>query len=259
MKGRVLITGASSGIGAATAARLAKEGYDLVLAARRTERLMELAEKLQLQFPNQKMVWRSLDVRVESEVIALYQDLAQHGLMPSVLINNAGLAAGLAQVDEAFSEDWNRMIDTNIKGAFFMCKHLIPFLKAQNSGHIVQMSSVVSREVYPGGSVYAATKHALDAFHRTLRLELLPWNIKLTSINPGLVETEFSLVRFNGDQDRAASVYKDVDPLRPEDVADAIAYCLTLPAHVNIPELHITAACQASATKVRMHDGSLRG
>jgi NADP-dependent 3-hydroxy acid dehydrogenase YdfG len=121
------------------------------------------------------------------------------------------------------------------------------------------MSSVVSREVYAGGSVYSATKHALDAIHRSLRLELLPWNIRLTSINPGLVETEFSLVRFHGDAQRAQSVYSDIKPLQAEDVADAVAYCLGLPAHVNIPELHITAACQASATRVRKEDGSLRG
>jgi 3-hydroxy acid dehydrogenase / malonic semialdehyde reductase len=259
MNGRVLITGASSGIGAALAVRLIQDGYDLVLTARRTERLRALTHHLLQQYPNRSIEWRSLDVRNECEVIPFFQDLELHGLLPTVLINNAGLAAGLAHVDHALSDDWNRMIDTNIKGAFFMCKHLIPYLKLQNAGHIVQMSSVVSREVYAGGSVYSATKHALDAFHRTLRLELLPWNIKLTSINPGLVETEFSLVRFNGDQDRAASVYEELDPLQPEDVADAVAYCLSLPAHVNIPELHITAACQATATKVRKHDGTLRG
>lgn len=259
MKGRALITGASSGIGAATAKRLAQDGFDLILTARRTDRLNLFCSELKRDYPTIQIHSRTLDVRLEADVIAFYEDLDRNRLMPSVLINNAGLAAGLAHVDQADSDDWHRMLDTNIKGALFMCKYLIPYFKSQNLGHIVQMSSVVSREVYPGGSVYSATKHALDAIHRTLRLELLPWNIKLTSINPGLVETEFSLVRFNGDQARADAVYQDLEPLRPEDVADAVAYCLALPPHVNIPELHITAACQATATRVRKLDGTLRG
>jgi len=259
MKGLALITGASSGIGAATAKRLAREEFNLILTARREDRLNSLCLELQQAYPNIQVHSFALDVRSESDVIAFYRNLEKNGLMPSILVNNAGLAAGLAHVDESVSDDWHRMIDTNIKGALFMCKYLIPHLKSQNAGHIVQMSSVVSREVYPGGSVYAATKHALDAIHRTLRLELLPWNIKLTSINPGLVQTEFSLVRFNGDQERADAVYQNLDPLRPEDVADAVAYCLALPPHVNIPELHISATCQATATKVRKHDGTLRG
>lgn len=259
MKGRVLITGASSGIGGATAQRLAKEGYNLILTGRRSDRLQQATAQLNAAYPQIQVEWRKLDVQIESDVVAFYQDLERSGLMPTILVNNAGLAAGLAQVDEALTNDWHRMIDTNIKGALFMCKYLIPHLKNQNTGHIVQMSSVVSREVYAGGSVYSATKHALDAIHRTLRLELLPWNIRLTSINPGMVETEFSLVRFNGDQERADAVYKEVNPLRPEDVADAVAYCLSVPPHVNIPELHIAAACQATATRVRKHDGTLRG
>lgn len=259
MKGRVLITGATSGIGAATARRLAQEGYDLILTGRRVDRLSDLSTELESKYKLISTDFYALDVRDEIQVKAVYEELERVHKMPDILINNAGLAAGLAAVDEAITDDWNRMIDTNLKGALYMCKYLIPHLKSQNRGHIVQMSSVVSREVYAGGSVYSATKHALDAIHRSLRLELLPWNIRLTSINPGLVETEFSLVRFHGDALRAQSVYSDIQPLQPEDVADAVAYCLGLPAHVNIPELHITAACQASATRVRKEDGSLRG
>lgn len=259
MKGRVLITGATSGIGAATARRLAQEGYDLILTGRRADRLAGLTTELRSNYKQISIDYSPLDVRDEAQVKSVYENLERNHKMPDILINNAGLAAGLATVDEALTEDWNRMIDTNVKGALYMCKFLIPYLKRQNRGHIVQMSSVVSREVYAGGSVYSATKHALDAIHRSLRLELLPWNIRLTSINPGLVETEFSLVRFHGDAQRAQSVYSDIKPLQAEDVADAVAYCLGLPAHVNIPELHITAACQASATRVRKEDGSLRG
>ena len=255
----VLITGASSGIGEAIARSLAAKGCHLWLVARRKERLIALQDELQNQYPNIQVFVFALDVRSSDAVKDLFEDLSARELRPNVIVNNAGLAAGLAEVDVASPEDWDRMIDTNVKGALYVMKYGIPLLKNPQGGHIIQMSSVVSREVYAGGSVYSATKHALDAIHRTLRLELLPWPIKLTSINPGLVETEFSLVRFAGDADRAQQVYKDIEALKAEDVADVVAYCLSLPKHVNLPEVHITASAQATATKVRKKDGSIRG
>lgn len=255
----VLITGASSGIGEAIARSLAAKGCHLWLVARRKERLVSLQQELQNKFPHIQVFTFALDVRSAETVRGLFNDLASGELRPNVIVNNAGLAAGLAAVDAADLEDWHRMIDTNVKGALYVLKYGIPLLKTPQGGHIVHMSSVVSREVYAGGSVYSATKHALDAIHRTLRLELLPWPIKLTSINPGLVETEFSLVRFAGDVDRAQQVYEDIEPLKAEDIADVVAYCLSLPKHVNLPEVHITASAQATATKVRKKDGSIRG
>jgi NADP-dependent 3-hydroxy acid dehydrogenase YdfG len=237
-----LVTGASSGIGAATVRSLAAAGFEVVAAARRLERCEEVAREVGGRAMR-------LDVTDPDSVAEVAQALPD----VSVLINNAGGALGLEPVAEANEENWRGMYETNVLGVMRMTKGLLPALERSGDGYIVVMGSVAGVEVYPGGAGYTAAKHAARAVTRTLRLELLGKPIRVTEVAPGLVETEFSLVRFGGDEERASEVYEGTTPLAAEDVADAIAYVVTRPPHVDIDYLSIMPRDQATARDVHRH------
>ena len=234
-----IVTGASSGIGAATARSLASAGFDVVAAARRVERCEELASEIGGRAVR-------LDV-TDPDSVAQLADAVPDA---AVLVNSAGGALGLAPVAEADEEKWTRMYETNVMGVIRVTKALLPALERSGDGHVVVVGSVAGVEVYPGGGGYTAAKHAASAVTRTLRLELLGKPIRVTEIAPGLVETEFSLVRFEGDEAKAARVYEGTTPLTAEDVADAIAYVVTRPAHVDVDYLSIKPTEQATARDV---------
>lgn len=247
MKGYALITGASSGFGEAIAHSLANEGYSLILAARRTERLESLKEKLSQLPIHIELI--TVDVRDEQAVIAAITSLPENVKdRIEILVNNAGLAVGRGPIDQGISDDWNRMIDTNIKGLLYVTKAVVPYLKKQAHGHIVNIASIAGKEVYSGGNVYCASKHAVDALSRSMRIDLVSYGIKVTNIAPGAAETEFSLVRFKGDQDTAASVYEGYEPLQAQDIADSVLFAVTRPAHVNISDITIMPTAQASTS-----------
>lgn len=243
-----LITGATSGIGEATAYLLADEGYDLILAGRRTERLTTLADALTAQHTDIRILALTLDVRDATRVSTTLGNLPEEWQAIDVLVNNAGLASGLAPLQDGDLDDWERMIDTNIKGLLYVSRAVTPGMKARRRGHIVNISSIAGREVYPNGNVYCATKHAVQALGKGMRMDLLPYGVKVTQICPGAVETEFSLVRFHGDHARADKVYEGFTPLSAHDVADTIRYVLSLPQHVCIDDLLIMPTAQASGS-----------
>jgi len=244
-----VITGATAGFGEATARLFAQNGWDLVLTGRRAGRLLKL--KNELTSASNRIETLCFDVRNESEVIKAVESLPESIRKDIyVVVNNAGLAVGRGPLDTGITDDWERMIDTNIKGLLYVSKAFIPILKANGSGHIVNLGSIAGKEVYPGGNVYCATKHAVDALSKAMRMDLLPYAIKVTNIAPGAAETEFSLVRFKGDEAIAGSVYEGFDPLQAEDIADAIWYVCTRPAHVNINDMVIMPAAQASAAVI---------
>ncbi|MBZ0199296.1 MAG: SDR family oxidoreductase, partial [Ignavibacteriaceae bacterium] len=245
----VFITGASSGIGRACAIEFAKEGANLILAARRIERLTELAETLRTEY-TVKIKTVQLDVRDKNMVQSVISFLPDEWKTIDVLVNNAGLARGFDKLHDGNTDDWDEMIDTNIKGLLFVTKYVLPFMIKNERGHIINIGSTAGHEVYPKGNVYAATKFAVNALTQSIRLDVLDKNIKVTAVDPGMVETEFSLVRFTGDEDKAAGVYKGIIPLTPEDVASAVVFCASRPPHVNINELIITPSAQASSTQV---------
>jgi 3-hydroxy acid dehydrogenase / malonic semialdehyde reductase len=244
-----LITGASSGIGEATARLLAHNGYDLILSARRSESLKKVAGEIKMT-SNQKILELVFDVRKLDEVQKNIASLKEEWLNVDVLVNNAGLAAGLSTVQDGLVDDWERMIDTNIKGLLYLSKAVIPLMVRRNSGHIINIGSIAGKEVYPNGNVYCATKYAVDAITKGMRVELLPHNIKVTSICPGAVETEFSTVRFHGDGERAKSVYKGFTPLYANDIAEAILWVVSRPPHVTINDMLIMPTAQANATTI---------
>lgn len=248
MRETVLITGATSGFGEACALLFAKHGYDLILTGRRKDRLEKLSSQLTEKHGINVLIL-NFDVRNEQEVqssIESIPDTLRSRL--KILINNAGLAVGRGPIDSGISDDWDRMIDTNVKGLLYVSKAVIPILKENKGGHIVNIASIAGKEVYPGGNVYCASKHAVDALSRAMRIDLLPYGIKVTNIAPGAAETEFSIVRFKGDETTANSVYEGYDPLVAEDIADVVFFAVTRPAHVNINDLTIMPAAQASAT-----------
>ncbi|MBD1428046.1 MULTISPECIES: SDR family oxidoreductase [Sphingobacterium] len=246
----VFITGASSGIGAACAKVLAKEGnYRLLLCARREDRLAQLKEELQ-QSVEVEVHTFVLDVRNKEEVFTAIDTLPQEWKNIDVLINNAGLSQGLDPIQDGDTDDWDRMIDTNVKGLLYVTKAVTPLLKQSSNAHIINLGSIAGKEVYPNGNVYCATKHAVDALNKGMRIDLLPFGIKVTAINPGMVETEFSEVRFHGDKERAKSVYNGLIPLSGEDIAETIAFVLSRPEHVNINDLLIMPTAQANGTIV---------
>lgn len=240
----ILITGASSGIGRATAVALAQREHHLILAARRFDRLKSLKQQLE-QNHACKVTIIGLDVRDRQKVD---ETLAPYAADIDIIINNAGLAAGLATMDQANVDDWERMIDTNLKGLLYVTRCILPHLKQKSFGHIVNIGSIAGHQVYPKGNVYCATKHAVKALTEGLKYDLLGTPIRVTAIDPGMVETEFSLVRFEGDQTRADQVYEGMTPLKAEDIADCIAFAVTRPAHVNISDMIVLATHQASAT-----------
>jgi NADP-dependent 3-hydroxy acid dehydrogenase YdfG len=241
------ITGATSGFGEATARIFAKNGYSLVLLARRKDRLEQLKNELSSSEIQVEIL--CADVRNEEEVnscIASLPDSIKNGIQ--ILINNAGLAVGRGPIDTGLTDDWERMIDTNIKGLLYVSKAIIPFLKANGNGQIINLASIAGKEVYAGGNVYCATKHAVDSLSRAMRIDLVEFGIKVTNIAPGAAATEFSLVRFKGDTQTAASVYDGYDPLVAQDIAETIWFVASRPAHVTINDLTIMPTAQASAT-----------
>ena len=237
------ITGATSGIGMATARLLSKNGYRLVLTGRRMDRL----EKLKAEMDRQKTFLLYFDVRNKNEVDKAIASLPDEWKKIDVLINNAGLAAGMEPVAEADMADWEAMIDTNIKGLLYITRQISRWMIERQQGHIINLSSIAGKEAYPKGAVYCATKHAVEAISKSLRIELLPYNIKVSRICPGAVETEFSLVRFKGDQNKADKVYEGFTPLSAQDIAESIYFVLSRPAHVNIDDMLIMPSAQGSA------------
>jgi len=246
-KKTAFITGASAGIGAACASVLAREGYDLLLAARRIDRLTELSDRL-TGMHGIKTHLLSLDVRNADEVFSTFSNLPSEWQQVDVLVNNAGLSQGLDPIHEGDIGDWDRMIDTNIKGLLYVTRAVAPIMAARNEGHIINIGSIAGKEVYPNGNVYCATKYAVDALTKGMRIDLLDKHIKVTAIHPGMVETEFSVVRFKGDEERASAVYKNLEPLVADDIAEAVWFAVSRPKHVNINDLVIMPTAQATAT-----------
>lgn len=242
-----LITGASSGFGAAIASCLAKEGYGLILTARRLDRLIALKETLSQESPD--IIIGQQDVRDRAAVNQWVDALDDHVKQNlSVLINNAGLAAGRSTIDQGLASDWEQMIDTNLTGLLYVSQAVIPLLKARKEGLIINITSIAGKEAYPQGNVYCATKAAVDQLTKGMRMDLLPFGIRVSSIAPGAAETEFSLVRFKGDEDQASAVYQGFTPLDAKDIADAVQFIVTRPPHVSIHDLVIMPSAQASAT-----------
>ncbi len=249
MKKTALITGATAGIGEATAHRLAKEGYRLIITGRRANRLTEVATALQTQW-QAEVLPLCFDVRQLAQVQEHLGNLPAEWQSIDLLVNNAGLASGLAPIHEGDIDDWERMIDTNIKGLLYVTRTIAPLMKERRSGHIINISSIAGKEAYLNGNVYCGTKHAVEAIGKGMRMDLLPFGIKVTQICPGAVETEFSVVRFHGDRERANKVYDGFKPLRGEDIADAVYYVASLPPHVTVNDMLIMPTAQACASMI---------
>lgn len=247
MKKTILITGATSGIGEAVARKMAGLGYRLILTGRRNDRLIELSGNLKSEF-NAEILTLNFDVRERKNVEEVFAALPLEWRDIDVLVNNAGLAAGLAPLQDGDVNDWEAMIDTNIKGLLYTTRAVLPFMIAREKGHIINIGSIAGTETYPNGNVYCATKHAVNSLSEGMRMDLVHTGIKVSQILPGAVETEFSLVRFKGDQARADKVYEGFTPLSGKDIADAIAFVIEAPAHVNISDMMILPSAQASAT-----------
>ncbi|WP_126247666.1 SDR family NAD(P)-dependent oxidoreductase [Chitinophaga rhizosphaerae] len=241
-----LITGATAGFGEACAERFAREGYRLIVTGRRQERLAALQQQLEESFGTEVMPLQ-FDVRSRDAVTAALESLPDNWRQIDVLVNNAGLALDLSTIDEGNVDDWETMIDTNVKGLLYVSRTVIPWMKERKSGHIINIGSTAAKIVYAKGNVYCATKAAVDALSQGMRIDLLPFGIKVTAVHPGAAETEFSLVRFKGDESRAKDVYTGFQPLKAEDVAAVVWYCASLPAHVCINDLVVTATAQANA------------
>ncbi|MFP5520398.1 MAG: SDR family NAD(P)-dependent oxidoreductase [Bdellovibrionia bacterium] len=248
-KQKVFITGASSGIGAACAREFAKLGYDLILNARRKERLLELQNEILQQSPSINIELAIFDVQKRQDVETYFQSHQQNIKDVTLLINNAGLAKGVEKVQDSNLDDWDVMIDTNVKGLLMVTHHILPNFLKQNQGHIINLGSVAGRYTYPGGAVYCATKFAVRALTEGLRMDLLGTPIRVTNIEPGMVETEFSQVRL-GDNEKARQVYAGMTPLSAKDIAETIVWCSLRPAHVNIQELVIYPTDQAHVGQV---------
>ena len=248
----ILITGASSGFGKAIAQRFAKDSNTICITGRRKERLEELRQS-RAKRAGVSVFVAACDIPhrqvVETAIAALRAKLDR----VDILVNNAGLAAGLSSIEEGDVDDWEDMIDTNLKGLLYMTRQIAPMMKEQKGGHIFNIGSTAGKLVYKNGNVYCATKFAVDALNQAMRIDLLPYGIKVTAINPGLAETEFSLVRFKGDEERAKTVYAGFEPLHAEDIADVVYYCASLPAHVCINDLTITCTAQANSSNVVRH------
>jgi 3-hydroxy acid dehydrogenase / malonic semialdehyde reductase len=242
----VFITGATAGFGEACAWKFASHGYDIIINGRRKEKLQLLADELERKF-NIAVLQLVFDVRDQEAVTSNISGLPEEWKKIDVLVNNAGLALGRDHFDEANLEDWNGMVDTNIKGFMYVAQAVSKLMVIQKNGHIINLGSVAGRQVYEKGNVYCATKFAVDALNQAMRIDLLRHGIKVSSVNPGAAETEFSLVRFKGDEDTAKSIYKGLKPLTADDVAEVIWYCTSLPPHVCINELSITCLQQADA------------
>lgn len=241
----VFITGASAGIGKATAEAFAREGARLVLAARRFDRLIELEKSLKESY-RAEIFSLELDVSNSEEVEKKLHALPTPFAIPDILINNAGLVRGLNKIWESSPEEWNEVIDTNVKGILNVCRALVPQMVERDSGHIINIGSIAGHQSYPGGGVYCATKHAVTALTDVLRQELVATPLRVSLVSPGMVHTEFSLVRYKGDKERAEKVYKGIDPLLPEDIAETILFIASRPPHVNIADVILYPTHQAS-------------
>ncbi|MFZ1856793.1 MAG: SDR family NAD(P)-dependent oxidoreductase [Chitinophagaceae bacterium] len=242
----VFITGATSGFGESAAYKFAAHGYDLILNGRRADRLQVLADELEKKY-NVAVLQLPFDVQDEKAVFESIGHIPENWKAIDVLVNNAGLALGRDYFEEGDLSDWNTMIDTNVKGFLYVAKAVSQLMVPRKQGHIINMGSVAGKQVYEKGNVYCASKYAVDAISQGMRIDLLRHNIKVTSINPGAAETEFSLVRFKGDEGTAKKIYDGLKPLTAEDVAEVIYYCTTLPSHVCINDLSITCTQQADA------------
>lgn len=243
------ITGATAGFGKAIAEQFAKNKYNVIITGRRKERLSALASELKTKYAVDVLPL-CFDVRHLDEVQLAIASLPESWKNLDVLVNNAGLASGLNPIQEGVIDDWERMIDTNVKGLLYMTRTVAPLLIQNGKGHIINIGSVAGKEVYANGNVYCASKHAVDALNKAMRIDLLPHGIKVTAVNPGLAETEFSIVRFHGDEEKAKSVYKGMQALKAEDIAETVYWAATRPAHVNILDIVITPAAQANSTTV---------
>ena len=242
-----LITGATSGIGRATARHLAKNNFRLIICGRREDRLAELQDEFSALT---QVLTLNFDVRKKKEVAKAIASLPPDFNTIDVLVNNAGNAHGLDPIENGDVDDWDAMIDINIKGLLYVSKAIIPGMVERKSGHIINIGSIAGKETYPNGNVYCATKHAVDSLNIAMRMDLNKYGIRVGAINPGMVATEFSEVRFKGDTERAANVYKGLDPLLAEDIADIIHFVVTRPYHVNIADLTVLPTAQASATMI---------
>ena len=238
----IFITGATAGFGEASSRLFAKQDTRLILSGRRTEKLKELQEELGGE---DSVHILTLDVRSRSDVEAAVRELPERFKDVDVLINNAGLALGLGPAHEADLDDWETMIDTNIKGMIYCTRNLLPGMKSRNMGHVINLGSIAGDWPYPGGNVYGATKAFVKQFSRNLRADLIGTGIRVTNIEPGMAETEFSIVRFNGDKEKAGQIYEGLEPLHPEDIAEIISWTVNLPAHVNINRVEVMPTCQS--------------
>jgi 3-hydroxy acid dehydrogenase/malonic semialdehyde reductase len=243
-----LITGATSGIGEATARLLASNGYKLIVCGRREDRLHSLVKELSVKT---SIVQLSFDVRVRADVDTALDSLPTEWKQVDVLINNAGNAHGFDPIDKGNIDDWDAMMDINVKGLLYVSRKVIPWMTQRKGAHLINIGSIAGKEVYPNGNVYCASKFAVDALTDGIRMDLNQYGVKVTGIHPGLVETEFSQVRFKGDEQRAANVYKGMKPLTGDDIADIILYVLSTPPHVVLADITVFPTAQASATIVR--------
>ena len=245
----VCITGASSGIGAACAEVFAREGSALILSARRGERLENVARTIRERY-RVKVHSMCLDVTRQHDVENVFASLPEEWQAIDILVNNAGLSRGLDKIQEGKIQDWEEMIDTNVKGLLYVSRAVLPGMVQRNRGHVVNIGSIAGRQLYPGGNVYCASKFAVRALNQGMKMDLLGTQVRVSSVDPGLVETEFSEVRFHGDKERAKKVYADMRPLNGDDVAEAILFCATRPPHVNILEVVLVPTAQASVRDV---------
>lgn len=248
MKKIAFITGATSGIGKATALKAAAAGFDIIISGRRKERLLQLADDIRRM--GAEVLPLAFDVRDPEAVKTAIGQLEDKWQNIAILVNNAGLAVGTNPIQEGLLEDWERMIDTNIKGLLYITREVAPLMVARQNGHIVNLASIAGKEVYPGGNVYCATKHAVDALSKAMRVDMLKHHIKVTNIAPGMVETEFSIVRYKGDEEAAKNVYKGMTPLTNVDIADTILFAITRPAHVCLNDIVIMPTAQANSRDV---------
>jgi len=245
----VMVTGATAGFGEAIAHEFAKNGYDVVITGRRADRLKKVKSELEKNYKI-KVLDLNFDVRKREETNKVLSSLDSNWQQIDVLVNNAGLASGLGSIQEGDIDDWEKMIDTNVKGLLYVTRCIAPMMIKNKKGHIINIGSIAGKEVYANGNVYCATKHAVDALTKATRIDLLPHGIKVTGICPGMAETEFSIVRFHGDSEKAKKVYQGFEPLVAKDIADAVYWAVSRPAHVNISDMVIMPTAQANAGTV---------
>ena len=239
-----MVTGATAGFGRAIAIKFARNGYNVIITGRRKERLDDVGKEL--LGIGVKVLSLNFDVRKRFEVEDVVKSMPEEWKKIDILVNNAGLAVGMDHIDEGNVDDWDRMIDTNVKGLLYVTRAVAPLMVARNKGYIFNISSIAGKEEYEYGNVYCASKHAVDSLSRSMRIDLLKHNIKVTNIAPGMAETEFALVRFKGDKEKAKAVYKGLDPMTGDDIAEVIFYCASMPAHICINDLAITPTQQAN-------------